>query len=122
MVNRVILVGNLCADPELRALPDGRRVANLRLATNTYLGRDEEGNRKEDTEFHTLVVFGRSAEVAGTYLRKGSLLYAEGRLQHRSWEGADGQKRHVSEVVADRFQMLGGKPEEAIAVTNATAV
>lgn len=122
MVNKVILVGNLCADPELRALPDGRHVANLRVATNTYLGRDEEGNRKEGTEFHTLVVFGRPAEVAGAYLRKGSLLYAEGRLQHRSWEGADGQKRHASEVVADRFQMLGGKPEEAIAVTSATTV
>ncbi|HYZ00171.1 MAG TPA: single-stranded DNA-binding protein [Candidatus Binatia bacterium] len=122
MVNKVILVGNLCADPELRALPDGRHVANLRVATNTYLGRDEDGNRREAAEFHTLVVFGRPAEVAGTYLRKGSLLYAEGRLQHRSWEGADGQKRHASEVVADRFHMLGGKPEDAIPVTSATAV
>jgi single-strand DNA-binding protein len=122
MVNKVILVGNLCADPDVRALSDGRHVANLRVATNTYLGRDEDGNRKEAAEFHTVVVFGRSAEVAGTYLRKGRLLYAEGRLQHRTWEGADGQKRHATEVVADRFQMLGSKPEEAIGMTNAAAV
>jgi single-strand DNA-binding protein len=115
MVNKVILVGNLCADPDVRALADGRHVANLRVATNTFLGRDEDGSRKEGTEFHTVVVFGRSAEVAGTYLRKGSLLYAEGRLQHRTWDGADGQRRHTSEIVADRFQMLGPRAEEAVA-------
>ena len=122
MVNKVILVGNLCADPDVRALADGRHVANLRVATHAYLGRDDDGNRKQATEFHTLVVFGRPAEVAGTYLRKGSLLYAEGRLQHRSWEGADGQKRYASEVVADRFEMLGGKPEDATGMINAAAV
>ena len=115
MVNKVILVGNLCSDPDVRALADGRHVATLRLATNTYRGRDEDGNRKEDTEFHTLKLFGRPAEIAGSYLRKGSLLYAEGRLQHRSWEGADGQKRYTTEVLADTFQMLGPKPEEAVA-------
>jgi single-strand DNA-binding protein len=115
MVNKVILVGRLCSDPDVRALPDGRHVTNLRVATNTFGGRDEDGNRKEHTEFHRVVLFGRQAEVAGNYLRKGSLLYAEGRLQHRSWDGADGQKRYTTEVLADDFQMLGPKPEEAAA-------
>ena len=115
MVNRVILVGNLCSDPEVRALADGRHVARLRLATHAVRGRDEEGNRKEETEFHTIVLFGRLAEVAGDYLRKGRLVFAEGRLQHRSWEGTDGQKRYATEILADNLQMLGPKPDEAVA-------
>src|SRR5207245_314853 len=78
MVNRVILVGNLTADPEVRATPKGVYVANLRMATNTYAGKDEAGEGKEKTEFHRLVVFGRQAEIGGEYLRKGRLLYVEG--------------------------------------------
>jgi len=80
MVNKVILVGRLTADPEVRATPSGMHVANLRLATNTYGGKDDEGNRREHTEFHSLVVFGKQAQVAADYLRKGRLLYADGRL------------------------------------------
>jgi single-strand DNA-binding protein len=112
MVNRVTLVGRLTADPELRTTPNGTQVANLRLATNEYTGKDEAGVRREHTEFHTLVLFGRQAEVAGSYLRKGRLLYADGRLRSRTWDASDGSKRHSTEIILDSFQMLSGKPEE----------
>ncbi len=118
MVNKVILVGRLTADPEVRATAKGTHITNLRIATNSYSGKDEEGNRKEHTEYHSLVLFGRQAEVAGDYLRKGRMVYADGRLQNRSWDGADGQKRYATEVVVESLQMLGPKPEEA----SATAV
>jgi len=116
MVNRVILVGNLTADPEVRATPKGVYVANLRLATNTYAGKDEAGNSKEQTEFHRLVLFGRQAEIAGEYLRKGRQIYVEGRLQTSSWDDAStGVKKYRTEVVVDTFQMLGSKPQEVAA-------
>jgi single-strand DNA-binding protein len=112
MVNRVTLIGRLTADPEVRTTATGTQMANLRLATNEYGGRDDSGARREHTEFHTLVVFGRQAEVAGSYLRKGRMLYADGRLRHRSWDGSDGSKHRTTEVVVDTFQMLTPKPEE----------
>jgi single-strand DNA-binding protein len=112
MVNRVTLVGRLTADPELRTTPGGMQVVSLRLATNEYGGKDESGARKQHTEFHNLVLFGRQAEIAGTYLRKGRLLCADGRLRNRSWDGTDGVKRHTTEIVLDSFEMLGGKPDE----------
>jgi len=115
LVNKVILIGRLTADPEVKALPAGTHVTSLRIATNSFGGREEDGTRKEHTEFHSVVLFGKLAEVAGSYLRKGRLIYVDGRLHHRSWDGADGQKRHASEVVVDSFQMLGSKPEEAAA-------
>ncbi len=113
MVNKVILIGRLTADPELRATNGGHHVANLRIATNTYGGKDDEGNRKEHTEFHQLVVFGRQAEVAGEYLRKGRLIFCDGRLQTRSWDDAEGKKHWSTEVLVDNLQMLGPKPGEA---------
>src|SRR5580693_6168238 len=85
MVNKVILVGNLAGEPEVRATATGTYVAKLRLATNTYIGKDDDGNRKEQSEFHNLVVFGKTAEFAGEHLHKGRLLFAEGRLQTTSW-------------------------------------
>lgn len=116
MINKVILVGNLTADPEVRASPKGVYVANLRLATNTYTGKDESGNRKEQTEFHRLVLFGRQAEFAGEFLRKGRLLYAEGRLQTSSWDdAATGTKKYRTEIVVDTLQLLGPKPQEVAA-------
>ena len=116
MVNKVILVGNLAADPDVRATPKGVYVANLRLATNTYVGKDESGNAKQATEFHHLVLFGRQAEVAGEFLRKGRLLYAEGRLQTSSWDDATtGVTKYRTEVIVDTMQMLGAKPQEAAA-------
>jgi single-strand DNA-binding protein len=113
MVNKVILIGRLTADPDVRAMPSGNNVTSMRLVTNTYAGKEEDGTRKEHTEFHQLVLFGRQAEVAGAYLRKGRLVYAEGRLHHRSWETDEGQKRYATEVVADSFLMLSPKPEDA---------
>lgn len=116
MINKVILVGNLTADPEVRATPKGVYVANLRLATNSYAGKDEAGNSKEHTEFHRLVLFGKQAEVAGEYLRKGRQIYVEGRLQTSSWDdAATGTKKYRTEVVVDTLQMLGRKPEEVAA-------
>ena len=115
MVNRVILLGRLTADPEVKATATGMFVANLRLATNTYAGKDEEGKAKEHTEFHQLVMFGRHAEVAGTFLSKGRMVYIDGRLQTSSWEDPAGAKRYRTEVVVDSFHMLGAKPEEAAA-------
>jgi single-strand DNA-binding protein len=113
MVNKVMLIGHLTADPEVRAMPSGVQVANVRIATNTYAGKDEAGNRKEHTDFHHLVIFGRQAEIAGEYLRKGRLIYADGRLQTRSWDDAEGKRHWSTEVVVDSLQMVGPKPEEA---------
>ena len=115
MVNKVFLVGNLAADPDVKATPKGTYVANLRLATNTYTGKDEEGNSKEETEFHHLVVFGKRAEFAGQYLRKGRLLYAEGRLKTTTWADSAGQKHSRTEIVLDALTLLGPKPQEVAA-------
>ena len=115
MLNKVQLIGNLAADPEVKATPKGVYVANLRLATNTYAGKDEEGNGKEETEFHNLVVFGKRAEFAGEYLRKGRLLYAEGRLRTRTWTDAAGLKHYKTEIVLAALELLGPKPLEVAA-------
>jgi single-strand DNA-binding protein len=113
MVNKVHLLGHLTADPEVRATPGGLQVANVRVATNSYAGHDDAGNRKEHTDFHHLVLFGRQAEIAGEYLRKGRLIYADGRLQTKSWDDAEGKRHWSTEVIVDSFQMVGPKPDEA---------
>lgn len=115
MVNKVILVGNLAADPDVKATPKGTYVANIRLATHTYLGKDEEGKAKEETEFHRLVAFGKLAEFAGQYLKKGRPIYAEGRLRTSSWEDTAGTKRSRTEVVLEELKFVGAKPQEAAA-------
>jgi single-strand DNA-binding protein len=112
MVNKVILIGRLTADPEVRAGSNGTRVASLRLATNHY-GKEEDGTRKEYTDFHSLVVFGRQAEIAAEYLRKGRLIYADGKLRTHDWEDGEGKKRRTTEVVVETFQMLSSKPQAA---------
>jgi single-strand DNA-binding protein len=111
MVNKVILIGRLTADPDVRATASGTHVANLRLATNTYAGKEDDGTRRQHTDFHSLVVFGKTAEFAAEHLRKGGLLYAEGRSRTRSWETNDGQRRYSTEVVVDALQALGPRPE-----------
>ncbi|HEX6488909.1 MAG TPA: single-stranded DNA-binding protein [Candidatus Dormibacteraeota bacterium] len=111
MVNKVILIGRVTADPEVRTTGSGTAVANIRIATNSFTGKDSDGVRKEHTEFHSLVVFGRQAEVAGEYLKKGKLLYADGRLQTHSWEDSEGRKRYSTEVVVDSFQLLSPRSE-----------
>jgi len=115
MVNKVILIGNLTAEPEVKATPTGVYVANMRLATNTYAGKDEDGNRKEQTEFHQLVVFGKSAEFAGQYLRKGRQIYAEGRIKTSTWTDSAGLKHYRTEIVLDALTALGQKAQEVAA-------
>ncbi len=102
-LNRAILIGNLTRDPELRSLPSGIQVATIGLATNR-VWKDNSGNKKEDTQFHNVVVFGRQAETAAQYLRKGASVLVEGRIQTRSWDDASGQKKYRTEIVADRLQ------------------
>jgi single-strand DNA-binding protein len=105
-VNKVILVGNLGRDPEVRYLPDGGAVTNISVAT-TDVWKDKSGEKQERTEWHRVVFFSKLAEIAGEYLRKGSQVYIEGRLQTRKWQDKEGQDRYTTEIVADRMQMLG---------------
>ena len=106
MVNKVILVGNLGRDPEIRSTPSGQNVANFSVAT-TRRWKDRDGNRQEKTEWHNIVAWGKQAEIAGQYLTKGKQVFVEGRLETRSWE-KDGQKHFRTEVICDQFTMLGG--------------
>ena len=106
-VNKVILVGNLGADPETRYMPSGGAVTNLRVATADSWKDKQSGERQERTEWHRVVLFNRLAEVAAEYLRKGSQVYLEGRIQTRKWQGQDGQDKYTTEIVANEMQMLG---------------
>jgi single-strand DNA-binding protein len=108
-VNKVILVGNLGADPEMRYLPSGDAVANVRLATTDRYKDKQTGEFKEMTEWHRVAFFGRVAEIVGEYLKKGSSIYVEGRLRTRKYQGQDGQERYSTEIVADQMQMLGAR-------------
>ena len=110
-VNKVILVGNLGANPEMRYTQGGQAVANLRLAT-TERWTDRSGQKQETTEWHRVVVFGKQAEIVGQYLTKGRQIYVEGRIQTRQWQDQQGQKRYTTEIVALRVQMLGSRPGE----------
>jgi single-strand DNA-binding protein len=107
-VNKVILVGNLGRDPETRYTTGGDAVTNIRVAT-TDTWKDKNGEKQERTEWHTVVFFGRQAEIAGEYLKKGRQVYIEGRLQTRKWQDKEGQDRYTTEIVADRMQMLGNR-------------
>lgn len=107
-VNKVILVGNLGRDPELRYIPSGQAVANFTLATNERW-RDKDGNNQERTEWHRIVVWGKSAENCAQFLQKGRSVYIEGKLQTQEWEDKDGNKRRTTEVVAQTVQFLGGR-------------
>ncbi|HIE5723317.1 TPA: single-stranded DNA-binding protein [Pseudomonas aeruginosa] len=111
-VNKVILVGNVGGDPETRYMPNGNAVTNITLATSESWKDKQTGQQQERTEWHRVVFFGRLAEIAGEYLRKGSQVYVEGSLRTRKWQGQDGQDRHTTEVIVDmhgQMQMLGGK-------------
>lgn len=107
-VNKVILVGNLGNDPEVRYMPNGNAVANLSLATSESW-KDQQGQMQERTEWHKLTIYRRLAEVAGEYLKKGSQIYVEGKLQTRKWQDQQGQDRYTTEVIVDQMQMLGGR-------------
>jgi len=107
-VNKVILVGNLGRDPETRYTTGGDAVTNIRLAT-TDVWKDKNGEKQERTEWHNIVFYGRQAEIAGEYLKKGRQIYVEGRLQTRKWQDKEGQDRYTTEIIADRMQMLGNR-------------
>ena len=107
-VNKVILIGNLGRDPEVRYMPSGDAVANISIAT-TETWKDKNGEKQEKTEWHRVAMFGKTAEIAGEYLKKGSQAYIEGRLETRKWTDKEGQERTTTEVRADRMQMLGSR-------------
>jgi single-strand DNA-binding protein len=108
-VNKVILVGNLGADPEVRYLPSGDAVANIRLATTDRYKDKQSGEYKEMTEWHRVSFFGRPAEIVSEYLKKGSSVYIEGRIRTRKYQAQDGTDRYSTEIVAEQMQMLGGR-------------
>lgn len=118
-VNKVILVGNLGKDPEVRYSPNGSAVANCTLATTESWKDKTSGEKQEKTEWHRVVFFGKLAEIAGEYLKKGSQIYVEGRLQTRKWQDKEGKDRYTTEIVAGEMQMLGsregrGAPAESV--------
>lgn len=115
-INKVILIGNLGADPEVRYTPSGKAVANLRIAT-TEQWTNKEGGKEERTEWHRIVAWGRLGEICGEYLHKGKQVYIEGKLQTRSWEDREGNKRYTTEIVAQTMQMLGPAGKEGRAST-----
>lgn len=114
-LNKVLIIGNLTRDPELKALPSGIKVCSFGIATNRVY-KDKEGNRQETTEFHNISAFGRTGELVAQYMRKGSQVYLEGRLQTRSWEGKDGEKRYRTEIIADTVQ-FGNRPTGGVSST-----
>ena len=110
-VNKAILIGHLGSDPEIRYTPSGRAVTSFRMATNE-VWKDKDGQQQERTEWHNIVLWDKQAEISAEYLRKGSHVYVEGRLQTRTWEGQDGVQRRTTEIVAQRMQMLDKKGAE----------
>jgi single-strand DNA-binding protein len=108
-INKVILIGNLGADPETRAMPSGTTVANLRIATSESWRDKQTGEQQERTEWHRVALFGRLAEIAGEYLKKGSQVYIEGSLRTRKWQDKQGNERYSTEIVGNELQMLGGR-------------
>ena len=108
-VNKVILVGHLGKDPEVRYMPSGNAVCNVTLATSDSWKDKQSGEQKDRTEWHNLVFYGRLAEIAGEYLRKGSQAYVEGRLQTRKWQDKSGNDRYTTEIIVNDMQMLGGR-------------
>jgi single-strand DNA-binding protein len=109
-VNKAIILGNLGRDPESRYLPSGEAVCNFSIAT-TETWKDKSGAKQEHTEWHRISAFGKTAEIAGQYLKKGSAVYIEGRIRTRKWQDKDGQDKYSTEITCDRLQLLGGKPQ-----------
>lgn len=110
-VNKVILIGNLGRDPEIRHMPSGSAVCNLAIATTRGSKNKDSGERTEETEWHRVALFDRLAEIAGEYLKKGKPVYIEGRLKTRKWTDKDGKDQYTTEIVAEQLQMLGGRDD-----------
>ncbi len=120
-INKVILVGNLGADPETRYMPSGGAVTNIRIATSESWKDKQTGDQQERTEWHSVAFFGRLAEIAGEYLRKGSQVYVEGKLRTRKWQDKSGNDRYTTEVIANEMQMLGGRSGAGASAPSAPA-
>lgn len=110
-LNKVQIIGHLGADPDQRFMPSGKAVTNIRVATSETWKDKQTGDKKEKTEWHSIVFFEKLAEIAGEYLRKGSQVYIEGKLQTRKWQDKEGKDRYTTEIIAQQMQMLGGKPQ-----------
>jgi single-strand DNA-binding protein len=108
-VNKVIIIGNLGRDPEVRYTPNGNAVCNLRVATTRTWKNKDSGEKMEETEWHTVALYDRQAEIAGEYLKKGRPVYIEGRLKTRKWQDKDGNDRYTTEIISDNMQLLGGR-------------
>jgi single-strand DNA-binding protein len=119
-VNKVILVGNLGKDPEVRFMPNGDAVCNFSIAT-TDTWKDKEGAKQERTEWHNIVMYRKLAEIAGEYLKKGRPVYVEGRLQTRKWQDKEGNDKYTTEIIANQMQMLGSKDSESVSQQPKTA-
>ena len=117
-VNKVMLLGNLGRDPEVRTFPNGDSVCNFSIATSTSWKDKTSGEKKEKTEWHNIVMYRKLAEIAGEYLKKGSSVFVEGSLQTRKWQTKEGQDRYTTEVVADTMQMLGGRDSRTSEVSD----
>jgi single-strand DNA-binding protein len=111
MVNKAILIGRLGKEPDVKYTPDGSMVTNFSIATDEQW-KDKNGEKVQKTEWHKIVSFGKLAEICGNYLKKGSLVFIEGRIQTRSWEDKDGVKRYTTEIIAQNMKMLDGKKAE----------
>ena len=120
-INKVIIVGNLGADPDSRAMPSGNAVTNISVATSESWNDRDTGEKQEKTEWHRVVFFNRLAEIAAQYLKKGSQVYVEGKLQTRKWEDKEGNERWTTEVVANQMQMLGDRMSGDISNDNASS-
>ncbi len=120
-INKVIIVGNLGADPDSRAMPSGNAVTNISVATSESWNDRDTGEKQEKTEWHRVVFFNRLAEIAAQYLKKGSQVYVEGKLQTRKWEDKEGNERWTTEVVANQMQMLGDRMSNDISNDNASS-
>lgn len=110
-VNKVILIGNLGRDPEVRYAPNGAAICNVTIATSRNWKDKNSGDKMEETEWHRVVFYDKLAEIAGQYLKKGRSVYVEGRLKTRKWQDKDGVEKYTTEIIADQMQMLGGKDE-----------
>lgn len=108
-INKVILVGNLGADPDTRYMPSGKAVTNIRIATSESWKDRQTGDQQERTEWHSVVMYDKLGEIAAEYLRKGSQVYVEGKLRTRKWQDKEGKDRYTTEIIADQMQMLGGR-------------
>ena len=120
-INKVIIVGNLGADPDSRAMPSGNAVTNISVATSESWNDRDTGEKQEKTEWHRVVFFNRLAEIAAQYLKKGSQVYVEGKLQTRKWEDKEGNERWTTEVVANQMQMLGDRMSNDMSNNNASS-